>query len=63
MKKLLTIIAAMVLVIGLIAGCGSSSSNGGDGDKKQGTIGFSVSTLNNPFFVSLKMVLKNKLKN
>lgn len=35
MKKLLTIIAAMVLVIGLIAGCGSNSSNGGDGDKNK----------------------------
>lgn len=61
MKKLLTIIAAMVLVIGLIAGCGSSS-NSGDGDKKQGTIGFSVSTLNNPFFVSLKDGVEKQAK-
>ena len=62
MKKLLTIIAAMVLVIGLIAGCGSNSSNVGDGDKKQGTIGFSVSTLNNPFFVSLKDGVEKQAK-
>ncbi|WP_298703849.1 ribose ABC transporter substrate-binding protein RbsB [uncultured Veillonella sp.] len=54
MKKLLTVIAIVVLAIGVLAGCGSNSSNNAGGDKKQGTIGFSVSTLNNPFFVSLK---------
>lgn len=60
MKKLLTIIAAVILVIGLVAGCGSSKDGGSD--KKQGTIGFSVSTLNNPFFVSLKDGVEKQAK-
>lgn len=30
MKKLLTIIAAVILVIGLVAGCGSSKDGGSD---------------------------------
>lgn len=53
MKKLLLLLAMAIMVIGLVAGCGKSADNGG-GDKKSGTIGFSVSTLNNPFFVSMK---------
>ena len=52
MKKLLLLLAMAIMVIGLVAGCGKSADNGGD--KKSGTIGFSVSTLNNPFFVSMK---------
>ena len=52
MKKLLLLLAMAVMVIGLVAGCGKSADNGGD--KKSGTIGFSVSTLNNPFFVTMK---------
>ena len=46
MKKLLLLLAMAIMVIGLVAGCGKSADNGGD--KKSGTIGFSVSTLNNP---------------
>ena len=45
MKKLLLLLAMAIMVIGLVAGCGKSADNGGD--KKSGTIGFSVSTLNN----------------
>ena len=52
MKKLLLLLAMAIMVIGLVAGCGKSADNGGD--KKSGTIGFSVSTVNNPFFVSMK---------
>ena len=52
MKKLLLLLAMAIMVIGLVAGCGKSADNGSD--KKSGTIGFSVSTLNNPFFVSMK---------
>ncbi|MDU2595710.1 MAG: substrate-binding domain-containing protein, partial [Veillonella sp.] len=52
MKKLLLLLAMAIMVIGLVAGCGKSADNGGD--KKSGTIGFSVSTLNNPFFVTMK---------
>ena len=44
MKKLLLLLAMAVMVIGLVAGCGKSADNGSD--KKSGTIGFSVSTLN-----------------
>ena len=52
MKKLLLLLAMAIMVIGLVAGCGKSADNGGG--KKSGTIGFSVSTLNNPFFVTMK---------
>ncbi len=60
MKKLLLLLAMAVMVIGLVAGCGKSTDNGGD--KKSGTIGFSVSTLNNPFFVTMKEGVEAKLK-
>lgn len=56
MKKIWFSLLTAVLVIGLIAGCSSQSSLEQQ-DKQQGdsvTIGFSISTLNNPFFVSLK---------
>jgi len=52
MKKLLLLLAMAIMVIGLVAGCGKSADNGGD--KKSGTIGFSVSTLNKPLFVTMK---------
>lgn len=50
-----------LVVIGLVAGCGSDSKKDG-GDQKQGTIGFSVSTQNNPFFVSLKKGVEEQAK-
>ena len=50
--KLLSAVMAGAMVLSM-AGCGSSS-NSGSADKKSGTIGVSVSTLNNPFFVSIK---------
>ncbi len=53
MKKLLTLLAVVLAVVILVAGCGNSNK-GTSGDKKGGTIGLSVSTLNNPFFVSIK---------
>mgnify|MGYP000468126194 CR=1 FL=1 len=57
MKKLLLLLAMAIMVIGLVAGCGKSADNGG-GDKKSGTIGFSVSTQNNPFFVTMANSVK-----
>lgn len=60
MKKLLLLLAMAVMVIGLVAGCGKSADNGGD--KKSGTIGFSVSTLNNPFFVTMKEGIEAQAK-
>lgn len=59
MKKLLALVAMAVLVISLVAGCGSNSDSK-KSDKK--TIGFSVSTLNNPFFVDLKKGVEEKAK-
>lgn len=47
-------VAAAALAVGL-AGCGSGSDGGGgDGGDGGRTIGLSVSTLNNPFFVALR---------
>lgn len=61
MKKLFTILMMALVVIGLVSGCGSDSKKDG-GDQKQGTIGFSVSTQNNPFFVSLKKGVEEQAK-
>lgn len=46
MKKLLLLLAMAIMVIGLVAGCGKSADNGGD--KKSGTIGFSVFHIEQP---------------
>lgn len=55
MKKLLVVLAMALAVIMMVAGCGSSDKQAAGGsDKKGGTIGLSISTLNNPFFVSVK---------
>lgn len=59
MKKLLSFLAMAILVIGLVAGCGKSADSG---DQKSSTIGFSVSTQNNPFFVSLKNGIEEQAK-
>jgi ribose transport system substrate-binding protein len=56
MKKGWFSLLTAVLVVGLIAGCSSQSSLE-QKEKEQDdsvTIGFSISTLNNPFFVTLK---------
>ncbi len=53
MKKILSLMLMALAIVVMVAGCGSSS-NSGSADKKGGTIGVSVSTLNNPFFVSIK---------
>lgn len=59
MKKIFLLLAMALMVIGLVTGCGKSSDSG---DKKSGTIGFSVSTQNNPFFVSLKNGIEEEAK-
>ncbi|RNB80069.1 ribose ABC transporter substrate-binding protein RbsB [Brevibacillus panacihumi] len=61
MKKLLKMALASSLVLGVLAGCSTTSNlenntpeqSTGNADGKV-TIGLAVSTLNNPFFVSLK---------
>jgi ribose transport system substrate-binding protein len=59
MKKLASMLLAFLLVAGVLAGC--SLDNGATGGKKEETkkdgsmkIVLSISTLNNPFFVTLK---------
>lgn len=59
MKKLANMLLAFLLVVGVLAGC--SLDNGATSDKKEEAkkdgnmkIGLSISTLNNPFFVTLK---------
>jgi ribose transport system substrate-binding protein len=62
MKKFLKMALASSLVLGVLAGCSTSSElenktpeqSGGNADDGKVTIGLAVSTLNNPFFVSLK---------
>lgn len=63
MKKAVSVILTLSLF--LLAAC-SLEPPMGEADKfrqqKEFTIGLSVSTLNNPFFVSLKRASKKKLK-
>lgn len=66
MKKLLILIMTTVL---FLAACSLESplkkDNEGKTNKKKSdiTIGVSVSTLNNPFFVSIKEGIEKKLRN
>ncbi len=55
-KTLLAVMAVLMMSVMLIAGCSSGEKAAPAADKKDGatTIGFSISTLNNPFFVSVK---------
>ena len=56
-SKLLSISLSTVLIMGTLVGCSSQKSAGGG--KK---IGMVVSTLNNPFFVSMKEGAEKKAK-
>ena len=55
MKKVWFSLLTAVIALGLIAGCSTQSSLEQKEQKQDNsvTIGFSISTLNNPFFVSL----------
>lgn len=57
MKKLITILMALTLSLSMLTGC-SSSGNSSESKK----IGLIVSTLNNPFFVTLKDGAEKKAK-
>lgn len=63
MKKMLALTAAAVMIVGLI-GCGGASIEGGSETTTagvgNGTIGLSISTLSNPFFVTLEEGAKAK---
>lgn len=43
-----------ILLLGLLAGCTTEAPTSGGGDNNEVVIGLSISTLNNPFFVTLK---------
>ena len=62
-KTLLAVMAVLMMSVMLIAGC-SSGEEAAPAAKKDGatTIGFSISTLNNPFFVSVKDGVEAKAK-
>ncbi len=60
MKKLLCILMIGILAVGMLAGCGKKEDNvPQEGSKK---IGLILSTLNNPFFVTLKDGAEAKAK-
>lgn len=63
-KTLLAVMAVLMMSVMLIAGCSSGEEAAPAADKKSGTttIGFSISTLNNPFFVSVKDGVEAKAK-
>lgn len=63
-KTLLAVMAVLMMSVMLIAGCSSGEEASNAADKKSGTatIGFSISTLNNPFFVSVKDGVEAKAK-
>ena len=64
-KTLLAVMAVLMMSVMLIAGAGcSSGEEAAPAAKKDGatTIGFSISTLNNPFFVSVKDGVEAKAK-
>lgn len=65
MKKIWTLLVAAITVLAVLtSGCGSSDKAAKPADgKKTTTIGFSISTLNNPFFVPYVKALKKKQKN
>ena len=52
MKKILALMLVMVMIVSVFAGCQSNDEETTSGEN--GKIGLIVSTLNNPFFVSLK---------
>ncbi|MFU0824938.1 ribose ABC transporter substrate-binding protein RbsB [Clostridium sp.] len=62
-KKIMSVLAAGVLVLGL-AGCGQQNNQGGEeGQKSAGNkVGMVISTLNNPFFVSMQEGAQAKAK-
>ena len=60
MKKIVAILMSLTICIGMLTGCGGSGGSGGSSDGQK--IGLIVSTLNNPFFVSLKEGAEEKAK-
>lgn len=64
MKKVLVLLLAAIMVIGMAA-CSTEkkeSKEGGSGDSDKMVVGLAVSTLNNPFFVTLQEGAEAKAK-
>lgn len=59
MKKFKLLVLGIAMAFGIVS-CGSSTTKSADDGKK--IVGFSVSTLNNPFFVTLTESAKEKAK-
>ncbi|MGM9974445.1 MAG: ribose ABC transporter substrate-binding protein RbsB [Clostridiaceae bacterium] len=60
--KIMSIVIAGVMSLGLLAGCADEGNNaGGEGDKGK-KIGMVISTLDNPFFVTMKDAAVEKAK-
>ena len=63
MKKILLVLTCIVAMAMMIVGCGvSDKKDAAKGNDKKITVGFSVSTQNNPFFVSLAKGVEAKAK-
>jgi len=58
LKHLKMFIISTVLLFTLVA-CGQSEANNGDNSEDQIKIGYSINTLNNPFFVEVKKAAEN----
>lgn len=52
MKKILSILMSLLLIVGVFAGCQQKTDETGEAGKQK--VGLIVSTLDNPFFVALK---------
>lgn len=62
MKKILLVMTCIIAMAMMAFGCGSDKKEAKPADGKNITIGFSVSTQNNPFFVTLRKGVEAKAK-
>lgn len=60
MKKILSILTALCMTIFALTGCSMDSGIKDSGNENEKTIGLSISTLNNPFFVSVRDGVKKE---
>lgn len=61
-SKILFLLLTFILTVALIAGCSTGNTNNTSNAKEEKTIGLVISTLNNPFFVTLKDGAEAKAK-
>lgn len=60
MKKILLVLTCIVAMAMMAIGCGGEKKEAGKAAEGKLTVGFSVSTQNNPFFVSLAKGVQSK---